>query len=104
MHVAQRVPGDGGDLGLGASDDREPRDGGAAQIVERDADDPSLASRRCATTLESRAMSTGVADYLLGSAAHVSVAASSAAFSGAPTGIVTRAPVFDCRNRICVPS
>src|SRR5262249_44685494 len=31
-HVAQRVPGEESDLGLGASDDGEPRDGGAAQI------------------------------------------------------------------------
>jgi len=31
-------------------------------------------------------------------------AASSADLSGAPTGMTTRAPVFDCRNRMCVPS
>src|SRR5262245_48293316 len=31
-------------------------------------------------------------------------AASSAALSGAPTGITTRAPVFDCRSRMCVSS
>lgn len=30
--------------------------------------------------------------------------ASSAALSGAPTLITTRAPPFDCRNRICIPS
>lgn len=31
-------------------------------------------------------------------------AASSTALSGAPTGITTRAPVFDCLIRMCVPS
>ena len=32
------------------------------------------------------------------------VVASSAAFSGAPTGMTTRAPVFFCRRRMCVAS
>ena len=41
-HVAQRVPGDGGDLRLGASDDGKPRDGGAAQIMKGDSDDAGL--------------------------------------------------------------
>src|SRR5262245_29928116 len=31
-------------------------------------------------------------------------AASRAALSGAPTGMMTRLPVFDCFNRMCVPS
>ena len=34
-NVAQRMSGDGGDLGLGASGERKARDGGAAQIVKR---------------------------------------------------------------------
>ena len=34
----------------------------------------------------------------------VFVISSSAVFKGAPTGMDTRAPVFDWRNRICVPS
>src|SRR5262249_46668315 len=41
-HVAQRVPGDGGDLGLGGLRQRQPRDGGSAQVVERDSGDPGL--------------------------------------------------------------
>ena len=44
-HIAKAVPGDGGDLGLCASRDGEPRDGGAAQIVERHADDARLRPR-----------------------------------------------------------
>ena len=32
------------------------------------------------------------------------MAPSRAALSGAPTGTVTRAPVLDCRSRMCVPS
>ena len=38
-HVAQTVAGDGGDLRFAASDQRQSRDRGAAQIVERQVDD-----------------------------------------------------------------
>jgi hypothetical protein len=50
-HVAQRVPGDGGDLGFGGSREREPRHGGASRVVERDADH----ARRCARLAPGRA-------------------------------------------------
>src|SRR5262245_21707683 len=39
-HAAETVPGDGGNLSLGASRDSQSCDGGAAQIVERDAAHP----------------------------------------------------------------
>src|SRR6516165_7720886 len=35
-HAAQRVPGDGGDLGLSGTSNSEPRHGSAAQIMERE--------------------------------------------------------------------
>jgi hypothetical protein len=43
VHVAQAMPRDRGDLGLGTSDERKPVDGGAAQIMERETDNARLA-------------------------------------------------------------
>jgi hypothetical protein len=42
VHVAQRMPGDARDLGLGASDDGKPRHRSTAQIMKRDADNTGL--------------------------------------------------------------
>jgi hypothetical protein len=41
-HVAQAVPGDGGDFRLGAADESKTRDSSSPQIVERHASDASL--------------------------------------------------------------
>ena len=102
-HVAQTMPGDGRDFGFCTSGESQPGNGGPAKIIESHPDNSSLRARLCQDARKP-SLVHGRLSLEVRMIGPRLIAESKAAFKGVPTGMETRAPVFDCLNRIRVPS